>query len=214
MATRQEEKQRLREHRLAGQREDERRARTRMIGGYAVAGVLAAAVVTAVVVVVASLGGSSSAAANGGPLGQHYVGLQGREAAAKVPSMMDTMGSSSHFHPHLTVYMNGKRVAIPANIGINPSQPAMQMASLHTHDSSGTIHDEGMPSSRLGQFFAVWGVPFSPKALGPNRTTGSKTVRMWVDGKRSNAFGNLPLRDGQQIVVSYGDKGAPPPPLG
>jgi len=37
---------------------------------------------------------------------------------------------------------------------------------------------------------------------------------MWVDGRRSNAFGNLALRDGQQIVVSYGDKAAPPPPLG
>jgi hypothetical protein len=185
-----------------------------MYGGYAVAGVLVAAILAGVVVVVASSGGSSTPAASGGPFGQHYAGLQGREAAAKVPSMMDTMGSSSHFHPHLTVYVNGKRVPIPANIGIDPSQPPMQMAGLHTHDSSGTIHDEGMHSSRLGQFFAVWGVPFSPQRLGPNRAGGSKTVSMWVDGRRSNAFGNLALRDGQQIVVSYGDKAAPPPPLG
>lgn len=185
-----------------------------MFGGYAVAGVLAAAIVAGIVVVVAGSGGSSTARASGGPFGQHYASLQDREAAAKVPSMMDTMGSSSHFHPHLAVYVNRKRIEIPANIGIDPSKPPMQMAGLHTHDSSGTIHDEGMPSSRLGQFFAVWGVPLSPHGLGPYRAAGSKTVRMWVDGKPSHAFGDLSLRDGQRIVVSYGDKNAPLPPLG
>lgn len=158
-------------------------------------------------------GGSSASADSGDSFGQHYAGLEDRMAVARVPTMMDTMGSSSHFHPHLEIYVEGKRVTIPANIGIDPDQPPMQMAGLHTHDASGTIHDEGMASSRLGQFFAVWGVPFSARQLGPYRAGGSDAVRMWVDGKPSRAFGALNLADGQQIVIAFGPEQAPPPAL-
>lgn len=48
------------------------------------------------------------------------------------------------------------------------------------------------------------GVPFSRERLGPYRAEGEDVVRMWVDGKPSQAFGNLELADGQQIVVSFG----------
>ncbi len=203
MASRKEEKERLRQVRLARQQEEQRKDRTRQLGAYALAGLLSAAVLAGIVVMAAGGSGSSSASA-GGPFGQHYEGLQDRETAANVPTMMDTMSSPSHFHPHLAVYVDGKQTEIPADIGIDPGQPSMQMAGLHTHDSSGTIHDEGVPGSRLGQFFEVWGVPFSKRQLGPYKARGSKAVRMWVDGKPSRAFGNLLLEDGQQIVVAYG----------
>jgi hypothetical protein len=78
------------------------------------------------------------------------------------------------------------------------------MAGLHTHDTTGTIHNEAGTSSKLGQFFAVWGVPFSKARLGPYRATRSKKVRMWVDRGASRAFGDLALEDGQKIVVAYG----------
>ena len=51
----------------------------------------------------------------------------------------------------------------------------------------------------------------SADLLGPHRATASKTVRMWVDGKPSQAFDELALRDGQNVVVSFGDKNAPAP---
>jgi hypothetical protein len=210
MATRKEEKERLRQVRLARQQDEQRSARTRQLGAYALAGLLSAAVLAGIVVMVAGGSGGSSSAGAGGPFGQHYDGLQDRETAANVPTMMDTMGSPSHFHPHLAVYVNGKQIQVPADIGIDPSQPSMSMAGLHTHDSSGTIHDEGMPGSRLGQFFEVWGVPFSKRQLGPHQAGGSKAIRMWVDGKPSKAFGNLSLEDGQQIVVVYGTPGQNP----
>ncbi|MDQ2940387.1 MAG: hypothetical protein M3R23_07650 [Actinomycetota bacterium] len=210
MASRNEERERLREARLTRQQEDERGARRRLIAGYAVAGVLSVAVIAGVVAVVAASGGGSSSANSGGAFGQHYDGLEARRTAANVTTMA-TPDSATHFHPQLAVYVNGKRVEVPANIGIPPSAPPTEMAGLHTHDATGTIHDEGMASSRLGQFFAIWGVPFSRDRLGPYRARGSKVVRMWVDGRSSRAFGNLNLADGQQIVVSYGPKSAPPP---
>ena len=146
-----------------------------------------------------------------GPFGHHYEGLDGRREAAQIPTMMQTMGSEAHAHPHLWVYVDGEQVAVPANIGIDPDQDAMQMAGLHTHDGSGKLHVEGVERATLGQFFSIWGVAFSRDRLGPHRATANKTVRMWVDGKPSDAFGALQLRDGQRIVVSYGGKDAPAP---
>src|SRR5260221_13952019 len=174
------------------------------------AGILGALVIGALALTL--IGGSGSSAPEPGPFGQHYDGLRQPRLAAGVPTMMQTMDSSTHFHPHLAGYGNGRQITVPANVGIDPDEPPMQMAGLHTHDTSGTIHDEGMSSSRLGQFFSVWGVPFSAGRLGPYRASGAKVVRMWVDGKPSRAFGALSLADGQQIVVSFGPKAASPPP--
>jgi hypothetical protein len=212
MAIRREEKERLRQERLAHQQAAAQQSRKKALGAYGLIGVVCLFLIAGLVALVASgNGGSSSASADSAPFGQHYDGLQDRMGAAKVPTMMKTMGSSSHFHPHLAVYVDGKQVEVPANIGIDPSQPSMQMAGLHTHDASGTIHDEGMASSRLGQFFSVWGVPFSAQRLGPHRASGSRVVRVWVDGKPSRRFGALDLKDDQQIVVAYGTPRQLPP---
>jgi hypothetical protein len=102
--------------------------------------------------------------------------------------------------------VNGKEVDVPPNIGISPENPPSEMAGLHTHDSSGTIHNEAGTSAKLRQFFAVWGVPFAARQLGPHRATKSKKVRMWVDGQPSREYGELQLKDGQEIVVAYGKK--------
>jgi hypothetical protein len=138
------------------------------------------------------------------PFGQHYSGLVQRRKAAKVPTMMETMNSPVHLHPVLKVLVDGREVPVPANIGIDPLADGMQMAGLHTHDTTGTIHVEGVRGARLGQFFAVWGVPFSARQLGPYHASAGKSVRMWVDGKASDAYGALELADGQRIVVSFG----------
>lgn len=153
----------------------------------------------------AGAGGGRALAAGelGGAFGQHYAGLDARRRAAGVTTMMDTMGSPVHFHPRLAVFADGKRLDVPANIGIDPRRDGMQMASLHTHDDSGVIHVEGQERATLGQFFAVWGVPLGSDRLGSYR----RPVRMWVDGKPSRAFGNLKLADRQKIVLAVGRGG-------
>jgi hypothetical protein len=203
MAGRTKDKERLREGGSERPQAAEE-SRRRRVWGYGLAGVLAVLLIAGFVAVIVGSDGGSGSADVGGAFGTHYEGLGEREAAAQVPTMMDTMSSSYHVHPRIALYVDGKEIKVPADIGIDPSQPSMEMAGLHTHDASGTIHDEGMPGSRLGQFFAVWGVPFSKGRLGPYESGGSKTVRMWVDGKPSKAFGALPLEDGQQIVVAFG----------
>jgi hypothetical protein len=190
---------------------ERRRVRPRLLWGG-----IGAIVMAAIAAVIVSGGGSKSmdmtvAAAPSGPFSQHYAGLTQRRQAAHVPTMMDTMKSSVHVHPMLKVYVDGKQIPVPVNIGIDPTQDAMQMAGLHTHDSTGTIHVEGVPRARLSQFFAVWGVPLSAKQLGLYRSGAGDVVRMWVDGKPSSAFGQLKLADGQHILVSFGPSNAPPP---
>jgi hypothetical protein len=216
MTDQQDQKERLREQRLASEQADQHRARVKSLLGYGLAAVLALAVVGGAAIALTSGGGSGGGgtASAEAAFGTHYSSLESRRTGAGVPTMMDTMSSTVHIHPHIAVYANGKEISIPPNIGIDPSQPSMQMAGLHTHDSSGTIHDEGMAGARLGQFFVIWGVPFSAQRLGPYAADATHSVRMWVDGEPSDAFGALPLADGQQIVVAYGDSNAPPPPLG
>jgi hypothetical protein len=215
MSSRLQDKERRRE---AGETQEPQRAvaprRRRVRPGLVYVGV-GAVVVAAIAAAIVSDGGGGSkstqttiAAGTSGAFGQHYAGLAQRRQAAHVPTMMDTMNSRVHFHPLLRVYVNGKQIPVPANIGIDPTQEAMQMAGLHTHDTSGTIHVEGVAGARLGQFFRIWGVPLSSRQLGPYRARGADGVRMWVDGKPSTAFGQLALADGQHIVVSFGPKSA------
>ena len=192
---------------------DDRRARLR-------------AVLVPAVAIALAMGGLAYAALTGGeqpappaptaaqissPFGQHYPGLVARRERAHVPTMMQTMSSPWHFHPRLSVYVNGKPITVPANIGIDPKVDGMQMAGLHTHDDSGTIHVEGLQHATLGQFMTIWGVALSAQRLGSNRANGKVGVRMWVDGKPSEAFGALALSDGQKIVLSYGPLQGPVP---
>jgi hypothetical protein len=177
-------------------------SRSRLAAGYFVAAVLAAATVAAIVVVVSSGGEEVMSTPSGSAFAPVSDGLEERRVEAGVPTMAE--GGGEHFHPLIEVYVRGEQVPVPANIGIDPAQPPEMMAGLHTHDTSGTIHNEAGTGSTLGQFFAIWGIPFSPTELGPNEANGKERVRMWVDGEPSDAYGDLELADGQQIIVAYG----------
>lgn len=217
MSTRIPERERRRAERLKAERQaaasDTRQRRLRLAGA-GVAAIVLAGVIAAVIVLTGG-GNSPGGVTNGsagqalapgevaGPFGQHYAGLEARRKAAGVTTMMDTMDSSLHVHPRLTILADGKPVLVPANIGIDPRQDAMRMASLHTHEEPGIIHVEGQENATLGQFFAVWGVALSAGRLGAYR----KPVRMWVDGRRSEDFGGLKLADGQDIVLAVGRGG-------
>jgi hypothetical protein len=183
----------------------------RKTAAYFSAAILVVAVIAGLVAVVRSGDGNDSSTAAPASFQPVYSGLEERRLAAGVSTMGEPQDGDAHSHPRLTVYANGEKVPMPVNIGIDPAKPGPAMASLHTHETDGTIHVEGMAEATLGQFFEIWGVPFSAEELGPYKAEGSKTVRMWVDGSRSEAFGELPLEDGQRIVVVYGPEDAPPP---
>lgn len=180
--------------------------------GLVVAGFLLVAVVAAIALVAAS-GDEGSSEPTAGAFGTHFDGLEERRLAAGVPTMSDPSAGGAHIHPRLSVYLQGEQVPLPVNIGIDPARPPDQMAGLHTHDQSGVVHVENAVDPTLGQFFEIWGVPFSPTQLGPHEAKGSERVRMWVDGEPSTEFGDLVLEDGQEVVVAFGAEADIPPGL-
>jgi hypothetical protein len=102
---------------------------------------------------------------------------------------------------------------VPAGIGIDP---AVGFAPLHTHDSSGVIHVES-PTVRtytLGQFFAVWGVRFTPSCLGGYCAGGGRRLRLYVNGAAYQGDPTtLPLGSHQELVVAFGTAPQLPSPI-
>jgi hypothetical protein len=209
-----EEKERLRQEREEQERiadaHDRRSNRVRIAAG---GGFLAVAIGIALAVGLSSKdpAGSDTPTARG--FGTNFDGLVQRRVAAGVVTM-GTAQSSAHIHPQLSLFIDGKAVQVPANIGVDPNAPGDDMAALHTHTPDGLIHDEGQGNGTLGQFFAIWGVELSADRLGSHRTGAGKQVQMWVDGKPTRAFGGLRLQDGQKIVLSFGRPTTNPPGTG
>src|SRR5437763_11488196 len=219
MASRAEEKKRLREEREAREREEReaaaRRKRLIQIGTGA-----AVVVVAAIVAVVAlSSGGSSkSSQAKTGPL---QKGLQvsprpappessqlpQRLAAMQLPQTSDVI---FHIHANMEVYTDGKKQTVPAQIGID--QTHQLLASLHTHDASGTIHMEAVQPYpfKLGQFFNVWGVKLTQTQLSDYVVGHGLALPAWVNGKHVKSFVNYVMKPHDRIVGGFGKPGSFP----
>mgnify|MGYP001608493623 CR=1 FL=1 len=113
--------------------------------------------------------------------------------AAGIDCMGGHARATQHFHPHLTISVDGLTESIPASVGLLNNC----MAEIHTHDSTGTLHVESPDGNKvfyLKNFFNVAGKPFEREGY---------TVSMTVDGQPNSELGNLILRDGQQIVLDY-----------
>jgi hypothetical protein len=130
--------------------------------------------------------GSSTLAQRLRPLGLHALGQE---------------GAAVHIHAHLDVYVGGKRVIVPALVGIDVVNQFI--TELHTHDTSGVLHIES-PTVRtftLGEFFGEWGVKLTASSVGRYRGA----VRWWVNGKqRSGDPAALVLRSHQEIALAIG----------
>ena len=94
-------------------------------------------------------------------------------------------GQVVHIHQHLDIFVDGKPVDIPGDIGIGPQSAFI--SDLHTHASypPGIIHVESPTQAQftLGQFFAVWGVPLSASCIGSLCEKGAKQLSVFVNGK-------------------------------
>jgi hypothetical protein len=110
-------------------------------------------------------------------------------------------GTTIHIHQHLDVYVDGNKVAVPADIGIDPA--GGYLTEIHVHDTSGIIHVES-PTVRtyyLGQLFGEWTVMLSSNCLG--KYCGN--LHWWVNGKeRTGNPASLPLSQHQEIVIATG----------
>jgi hypothetical protein len=150
---------------------------------YALAGAVAAAIIAAVVLGVVLTRGDDSSAGTRTADVQNYNSLPGvRKTKAPWPQEYEFLadrlaplglttlgghdGLNMHFHSHLDIFVDGKRVPIPAQVGINPG--GGYLTELHTHDNTGVIHIEAVNEGdyTLGQLMAEWGVFLNSQCVG------------------------------------------------
>ncbi len=127
---------------------------------------------------------------------------------------LTTEGQVVHIHQHLDLYVDGKQIPVPAQIGISATQAFI--SDLHTHDATGIMHVESptAASFSLGQFFAVWGVNLDAKCIGSLCASGDKRLSVWVNGKPvADDPTRIVLDEHQVIVLAYGTPAQDPSPI-
>jgi hypothetical protein len=234
MSSRREEKDRLRAERQAEEEaEHQATSRRRQLQiGAAAAGVAIIAVV--IVVIVASSGGGGSSTSSGSALSFHknsvpaaaQVGLQDTPPPwqpdyKQLAQRIDAMGlpgfneTTFHIHAWLHVYVDGKKVAVPANIGID--QAASILSPLHTHpvapdNPEGIIHMEAdqQYDFTLGQFVDVWGVKFSDNQIGSLKNKGDQKLQVYLNGQLVKDPVNVVMPEHANVVIGYGKPGSFP----
>jgi hypothetical protein len=229
MASRKEQKERLRAERIAKEETERQEAarRRRLQIGAAAAAVL---IIAAVVVVIAVAGGgggggeSSSSAITyhqdsvpasaqlalldtAPPWQPNYKQLPQRVQAMGLPGFNET---TFHIHAWLHIYDDGKAVTVPANIGIIAASGFL--SPLHTHDTTGIIHMEADQEYdfTLGQFMNVWGVEFSDNQLGSLKSKGDQTLQVYLNGQLVKDPVNVVMHEHDNIVIGYGKPGSFP----
>ena len=120
-------------------------------------------------------------------------------------SLLAAPGEVVRYAVHLDVIVDGRRVTVPAGIGIDSR--GRLIAALYTSDTSGIIHvesDSDPSVFTLGQFFDEWQVALTPKRLGGLRATRDHPVAVYLNG--SQVVGNpgsVMLTPHQEIAVTY-----------
>ena len=107
-----------------------------------------------------------------------------------------------HFHPHADIFVDGKKVTVPALIGINPG--AGYLTELHTHDRRGVIHIEAQKKNDFTARPVLCGVGGLP---GRALIGGYSGMTWYVNGKKQT--GNpqtLVLKPHQEIAFVVGNR--------
>lgn len=176
----------------AAQLRAERRRRLLIIGGSA-----AAAVLLVVALVLVTLATRPKKTTSFALPGDPVAAIK----AAGLP-VLTTEGQVLHIHAHLDLFVDGKKVAVPANIGVAAAQG---ISPLHTHSTDAIIHVESPVKKdfTLGQLFKQWQVPLSSSCVG----THCGGVTTYVNGKSvSGDPAAIVLKAHDQISVVVGTK--------
>jgi len=129
------------------------------------------------------------------------------------------MQDGYHIHVHLTIYINGKLVIIPQNIGIASDGSCFYW--MHTHTSNGIIHIEApqkLHNLALDDFLTIWHVGFAHLNF-PAELTQSTGWKIFVNGKpfegvvTSPLYTEVPLNSHNTVTMEYGTPNPPPDTL-
>tara|TARA_B100000945_G_C20301160_1_gene558110 strand:- start:167 stop:634 length:468 start_codon:yes stop_codon:yes gene_type:complete len=116
-----------------------------------------------------------------------------------------TTSLESHYHPYLSIYINGEKITLPDETGVEPG--CMRM--IHTHEgASGKLHVEKEDASlnvTIGDFFHVWGETFNENQILGYKVDSTHEIIMKVDGVVNTEYQNYEPKDGENIVIEYNE---------
>lgn len=128
-------------------------------------------------------------------------------------SFGDSTEGPLHWHPKVSILINGERQYIPKGIGITIGRvidtevSGMRMSPMHTHEDDGTIHMEHMRPTertlRLGYLFEVWDKRFDSNCIFEYCNDGIKSVKMFVNGEPNFEFDDYVPKDKDEISIVY-----------
>ncbi len=108
-------------------------------------------------------------------------------------------GSTKHVHANVRIFVRGEQVDVPVDIGLAGDLHA----SLHTHDTTGTIHVESTVTRdfTLGEFFDVWGVRLSGTCIGGACAEAGERLQAFVAGQEVTGDPRAIVLDDQRVIV-------------
>ncbi len=188
-------------------REEARRraARSKRITiiGIIAASVIAVAVLAYVVLAQRQTSANSAPVQSQAPANAAYPSIDGI-------ACQNTEQSGIHIHAHVSIFIDGKRVAIPANVGIAPDGSCLYW--LHTHDASGVIHIEAPSGTAftLKDFLEIWKSRVQEWGY-PSELDQSSGWQVYVNGKPfTGDVHSIPLQAHTLITLAFKSPGVPP----
>ncbi len=113
-----------------------------------------------------------------------------------------------HNHAHLSIYIDGKNVPLPAQVGITNNC----FYWLHTHDTTGVIHMEAPKPVKLtlGTFLQLWRDQFS-RLQYQDQLSSTTGWTVYLDGKPYNGdFNKIELKSHELITLAYNSPNVKP----
>lgn len=124
-----------------------------------------------------------------------------------VPADQIVANNGLHWHPKLTVTIEGKKQEVLPDLGITGQ--IHQELHTHTEDAKdGIVHMEmkglvAKDETKLGNFFRIWGKEFTATKIFDKTNGPLGKVTMLVNGKENTEFENYNMRDGDNIEITY-----------
>jgi hypothetical protein len=135
------------------------------------------------------------------------VALASQGGTSSIPKEQVVSVSGIHWHPKLFITIEGKRQALPPNIGNSGSSHG----EIHTHEQDadeGVIHLEmkgnvTKDEIQLGKFLQTWDENLSVQNLRNTMTDAEGKVTMLVNGKENKENDNYVMQDNDSIELIY-----------
>ena len=115
--------------------------------------------------------------------------------------------SDYHYHFQLNITINGERIEIHTNIGLekDDSGETLFLHPIHTYDNSGRVHVETTKNTtaKLGFFFDIWGEEFNSGKIQDHSVDDSHILEMTVNGQNVDTFEETVLVPYIYIDIEY-----------